>query len=99
MISVSKHGVVYENGAFRPAAEADKAAGSPGMVGLETAFSVCHTVLCRENGLPLEALSRMMSQAPAQLLGMNKGLLRPGFDGDLAPVGGQAAQQIQKHPL
>ena len=27
MISVSKHGVVYENGAFRPAAEADKAAG------------------------------------------------------------------------
>ena len=26
MISVSKHGVVYENGAFRPAVEADKAA-------------------------------------------------------------------------
>ena len=42
-----------------PHTEADKAAGSPGMVGLETAFSVCHTVLCRENGLPLEALSRM----------------------------------------
>ena len=28
MISVSKHGVVYENGAFRPAAEADKPAGN-----------------------------------------------------------------------
>ena len=82
-----------------PHTEADKAAGSPGMVGLETAFSVCHTVLCRENGLPLEALSRMMSQAPAQLLGMNKGLLRPGFDGDLALVDEAAHYRVEAAKL
>lgn len=82
-----------------PHTEADKAAGSPGMVGLETAFSVCHTVLCRENGLPLEALSRMMSQAPAQLLGMNKGLLRPGFDGDLALVDEAAPHRAEAAKL
>lgn len=64
----------------------DKANGAPGMVGLETAFGVCYTRLCRAHGLPLEALSRMMSAKPAALLGVNKGVLAEGFDGDVTLV-------------
>lgn len=69
-----------------PHSEEDKAAGAPGMVGLETAFSVCYTKLCRERGLPLELLSRLMSKGPAGILGLNKGLLAPGYDGDVVLV-------------
>ena len=64
----------------------DKAKGAPGMVGLETAFSVCYTKLCRQCGLPLETLSRMMSKGPAEILGLNKGLLAEGYDGDVVLV-------------
>ncbi len=69
-----------------PHSEEDKAAGAPGMVGLETAFSVCYTKLCQHRGLPLEVLSRLMSKGPAEILGLNKGLLAPGYDGDVVLV-------------
>lgn len=64
----------------------DKQNGAPGCVGLETAFSVCYTKLCRQHGMPLSRLSRMMSRTPAQIMGLNKGLLQPGFDGDVVLV-------------
>ncbi len=65
----------------------DKARGAAGMVGLETAFAVCYTKLCRECGLPLEHLSALMSAGPAGVLGLStKGLLAPGFDADLVLV-------------
>ena len=66
----------------------DKAAGAAGMVGLETAFGVCYTKLCRMEGLPLELLSFLMSSGPAQVLGLEdrKGLLAPGYDADLVLV-------------
>lgn len=66
-----------------PHTPADKAGGAPGMVGLETAFSVCYTKLCRECGLPLETLSRLLSKGPAEILGLHKGLLAEGYDGDV----------------
>ena len=66
--------------------EEDKAAGAAGMVGSETAFGVCYTKLCRGEGLPLEALSVLMSERPAQILGLNKGRLEPGYDADLVLV-------------
>ena len=34
----------------------DKQNGAPGCVGLETAFSVCYTKLCRQHGMPLSCL-------------------------------------------
>ena len=64
----------------------DKQNGAPGCVGLETAFSVCYTKLCRQHGMPLSRLSRMMSRTPALIMGLNKGLLQPGFDGDVVLV-------------
>jgi dihydroorotase len=49
----------------------DKLDGAPGLVGLETAFSVCYTMLCRQNGLPLSKLSELMSLNPAKILGIS----------------------------
>lgn len=66
--------------------EEDKRGGAPGMVGLETAFSVCYTKLCREYGMPLADLSRLMSRGPAEILGLNKGLIAEGYDGDVVLV-------------
>ena len=57
-----------------------------GMVGLETACSVCYTKLCREYGMPLADLSRLMSRGPAEILGLNKGLIAEGYDGDVVLV-------------
>ncbi len=64
----------------------EKAKGTPGLVGLETAFSVCYTKLCLENGLELQNLSKMMSENPAKILGINKGKIEKGYDADFALV-------------
>jgi dihydroorotase len=64
----------------------EKKNGSPGMVGLETAFSICYTKLVKENGITLNKLSELMSYNSAKLLGMNKGKISVGVDGDFAIV-------------
>jgi dihydroorotase len=70
-----------------PHSEADKLGGAAGMVGLETAFGVCYTKLCREEHLPLALLSELMSAGPAAILGLDrKGVLAPGADADLVLV-------------
>lgn len=71
-----------------PHTEEEKAKGACGMVGLETAFGVCYTKLCRYEGLPLEMLSFLMSAGPAAVLGLadHKGLLAPGYDADVVLV-------------
>lgn len=79
-----------------PHTEEDKQNGAPGMVGLETAFSVCYTKLCREYGMPLADLSRLMSRGPAQVLGLNKGLIAPGYDGDVVLVDTDTPYTVRK---
>ena len=69
-----------------PHTETEKKSGAPGLVGLETAFQVCYTTLCRLNGLPLSRLSELMSLNPARILGINKGSLDAGADGDVVLV-------------
>ena len=64
----------------------DKQNGAPGISGLESAFSVCYTKLVKENGIDMKTLSRIMSLNPARLLGMNKGKIKEGCDGDLVLV-------------
>ena len=61
----------------------DKAAGAPGFTGLETAYAVCNSVLVKDNQFNPRRLSQLMSAQPARLLGLNKGLLRSGYDADL----------------
>lgn len=69
-----------------PHTEEDKKNGAPGMVGLETAFSICYTTLVRENNISLNKLSELMSRNSARILGMNKGLISIGKDGDMVLV-------------
>lgn len=69
-----------------PHSEEDKLKGMAGMVGSETAFGVCYTKLCKQEGLPLELLVHLMSTRPAEILGLAKGQLEPGFDADFVLV-------------
>ena len=91
-----------------PHSEEDKLKGMAGMVGSETAFGVCYTKLCKQEGLPLEVLVHLMSTRPAEILGLAKGQLEPGYDADMVLVDldsplhrgqGQAALQISQHPV
>ena len=64
----------------------DKAAGAPGFTGLETAYAVCNSVLVKDCQFSPRKLSQLMSANPARILGLNKGLLRPGYDADLTVI-------------
>ena len=64
----------------------EKKNGSPGMVGLETAFLICYTKLVKENNISLNKLSELMSYNPAKLLDMNKGKISIGTEGDFVLV-------------
>lgn len=69
-----------------PHTEEDKKKGSPGISGIETAFSVCYTKLvCKEN-ISLNKLSELMSKRPAEIMGLNKGRICVDYDGDLVLV-------------
>ncbi len=61
----------------------DKQNGAPGLVGLETAFSLCYSGLVYSNTISLSRLSQLMSANPARLMRLNKGLIQPGMDADL----------------
>lgn len=61
----------------------DKAAGAPGFTGLETAYAVCNSVLCKQEKIPAQKLMALMSARPARILGLKKGLVAAGYDADL----------------
>ncbi|NLX61273.1 MAG: dihydroorotase, partial [Tissierellia bacterium] len=64
----------------------DKKKGAPGISGLETAFSICYTHLVRSNIISLNRLSQLMSATPGKLIGINKGKINEGYDGDIVLV-------------
>lgn len=82
-----------------PHSEEDKLKGMAGMVGSETAFGVCYTKLCKEEGLPLELLSHLMSTRPAEILGLAKGQLEPGYDADFVLVDLDTPYTVDKNKL
>ncbi|EHI98238.1 dihydroorotase, multifunctional complex type [Clostridium sp. DL-VIII] len=87
IISAIKLGMVDTIGTdHAPHTKEEKKNGSPGMVGIETAFSICYTKLVKENHVSLNKLSELMSFNPAKLLGMNKGKISVGIDGDLVLI-------------
>jgi dihydroorotase len=57
-----------------------------GISGIETAFSVCYTVLVKSGIMSLKELVKKMSYNPAQILCLNKGRILEGCDADLALV-------------
>lgn len=84
IIKAIKDGVVDCIGTdHAPHTKEDKENGSPGMVGLETAFPICYTSLVKCGEISLNKLSEIMSKNGADILGMNKGRISPGLDGDL----------------
>ncbi len=66
-----------------PHSQQDKKDGSPGMTGIELAFSICYTHLVRTKKITLMKLSELMSYNPAQILGVNKGIIQKGVNADL----------------
>lgn len=69
-----------------PHTEEDKEKGAPGLVGLETAFSVCNTALVKMGEMTLSDLSRVMSANPARILSVRKGRIELGYDADFVVV-------------
>ncbi|ABK62437.1 dihydroorotase [Clostridium novyi] len=69
-----------------PHTKEDKKKGSPGISGIETSFPVCYTKLVREENISLNKLSELMSKRPAEIMGVNKGQITLGFEGDLVLV-------------
>lgn len=66
-----------------PHSREEKDKGSPGLVGLETAFPVSYTKLVRNNHIDLKRLSKLMSARPGEILDLNKGRIEKGYDADL----------------
>jgi len=64
----------------------EKIAGAPGISGLETAFSTCYTKLVKAGYISLNKLSELMSKRPGELMGLNKGKIEIGYQGDLVLV-------------
>ncbi len=69
-----------------PHTQEDKAAGSPGFTGLETAFAVCNTVLCKKEDFSLSKLSELMSDNPAKLLKIESGKFEENYDANFVLV-------------
>lgn len=64
----------------------DKAKGAPGISGLETAFSISYTGLVKSNRISINRLSQLMSGTPGKLMGIKKGRIKKGFDGDIVLI-------------
>ena len=80
-----------------PHSEADKAAGSPGFTGLETAFAACLSRLTHEMtpNRELQRLSALMSKNPAHILGLrDRGSIAAGLRADLVIVDIQAQYKV-----
>jgi len=63
-----------------------KAQGAPGISGIEVAFSLLHTRLVQPGLISLAQLVHLLSEGPARILGLHKGRLAPGYDGDVVLV-------------
>ncbi|POZ88985.1 MULTISPECIES: dihydroorotase [Petrotoga] len=74
----------------------DKEKGAPGISGLETAFPVCYTKLVKSEEISLNRLSQLMSSKPAQMLGVKKGKIQVGYDGDVVIVDLEKKVKINK---
>jgi dihydroorotase len=77
-----------------PHSQEDKDKGAPGISGIETSFSICHTVLVKEHDMSMSQLSEIMSEKPAKILGIKKGLIKEGYAGDIVLVDEDASYVI-----
>ncbi|MEG0308885.1 MAG: dihydroorotase [Clostridium sp.] len=77
----------------------DKKNGAPGISGIETSFAISYTKLVKEGHIDLNKLSEIMSKKPSDILGVNKGTIDIGCDGDLVIVDLDKEYEIRKEEL
>ena len=65
-----------------------------GIIGLETAFSICYDRLVRQRVIDLTRLIELMSSGPARAFNLPGGTLRPGSPADLTFLDLQARFQV-----
>jgi dihydroorotase len=83
-----------------PHTQAGKEAGAPGFSGLETTFAVSCTAIVRSGEGDLCSLSRLMSAAPARILGLDdRGTLESGKRADLVIVNPDTRWTVNKAAL
>lgn len=66
-----------------PHTKEDKEKGAPGLSGIETAFPVSYTNLVRSGKIDLMKLSKIMSANTGRIMGVKKGKIEKGYDGDI----------------
>lgn len=66
-----------------PHTKEDKENGAPGLSGIETAFPVSYTTLVKSGRIDLMKLSKIMSGNPGRIMGVKKGRIEKGYDGDM----------------
>lgn len=69
-----------------PHTKEDKEKGAMGISGIEVAFPICFRKLVLEGHITLNRLIKIMSENPARIMGLNKGKIEVGYDGDLVLV-------------
>lgn len=69
-----------------PHSKEDKEKGAPGISGVETSFSIAYTSLVKSNNISINRLSQLMSGTPGKLMGVNKGKIKTGYDGDIVLI-------------
>ena len=72
----------------------DKDMCAPGFSGLQTAFSLCFTELVLKGVISLNRLSELMAAAPASILSLPRGLLKTGYEGDVALINLQSSFSV-----
>ena len=65
-----------------------------GVVGLETAFAVCHDLLVAGKVIALPRLIELLSTGPARIFNLPGGTLRPGSIGDVTVVDLEATTEV-----
>jgi dihydroorotase len=76
----------------------DKANGMAGISNIEYAFQIYLKVFT-ENGIPLTRLSEMLSLNPARRLGLQAGLLRPGYAADMTALAVEEDSELDAYAM
>lgn len=76
-----------------PHSDEDKKKGAPGINNFETAFAMYHTVFDGAD-IPITRLSQMLSEAPANRLGLKAGLVKDRYPADLVIVDLEAEERV-----
>ena len=76
----------------------DKANGMAGISNIEHAFQIYLKVF-QENGIPLTRLAEMLSYSPAKRLGLQAGLLRPGYPADITVLSVEEESELDAYAM